>query len=58
MNEDERARFLLLLYIVTHVTGTAQPILVSLGARSLSVATLVVVSDVVDFWVALRFPYH
>ncbi len=33
-----------------------QPILVSLGAHSLSVATLVVVShEGVDIWVALRF---
>ncbi len=35
-----------------------QPILVSLGANSLSVATPVVVSDWVDIWVALRFSYH
>ncbi len=37
---------------------TTQPILVLLGAHSLSVATLVAVSDEVDIWVALRFSYH
>ncbi len=42
----------------TSTIVTAQPILVSLGPRSLSVATLVVVSDGVDIWVALRFSYH
>ncbi len=35
-----------------------QPILVSPGAQSLSVATLAVVSDGVDIWVALRCSYH
>ncbi len=35
-----------------------QPIWVSLWAHSLSVATLVVVSDGIDVWVALRFLYH
>ncbi len=34
--------------------GNTQPILVSLGAHSLSVATPVVVSDGVDVWVALQ----
>ncbi len=33
---------------------SAQPVLVSLGAHSLSVTTLVVVSDRVDIWVALK----
>ena len=38
---------------------TTQPIFVSLGAHSLSVATLVVVIAMgVDIWVALRFSYH
>ncbi len=36
----------------------SQPILVSLVAHSLSVATLVAVSDGVDIWVTLRFSYH
>ena len=39
-------------------TKLSQPILVSLGAHTLSVAALVVVSDGVDIWVALRFSYH
>ncbi len=38
--------------------GRAQPIFVSLCAHSLSVATLVVVSDGVDIWVATRFLHH
>ncbi len=37
---------------------STQPILVLLGAHSLSVATLVVVSDGVGIWAALRFAYH
>ena len=38
----------------------SQPILVSPGAHSLSVATLAVVGDGrgVDVWVALRLSYH
>ncbi len=31
---------------------------VAMGAHSLSVATLVAVSDVVDIWVDIRFSYH
>ncbi len=40
------------------VLESSQPILVSLGAHSLSVATLVAVSVGVDIWVDLRFLYH
>ncbi len=38
--------------------GPTQPMLVSLGVRTLSVAALVVVGNGVDSWVALRVSYH
>ncbi len=43
---------------ISHICVRENPTDISITRGTLSVAILVVVSDGVDIWVALRFSYH